>query len=116
MLPELLWISCTILCSAASASGPSFLGENLVRQNQVQDVLEHKPAKDAECSHSVSLPCRAQMQLWIKHCRVQPTGPIEMTQCDFETVESVTDELYNNLHDLVATPFFRYYRVSVYVV
>ena len=45
----------------------------------------------------------------------QPTGPIEMTQCDFETVESVTDELYSNLHELVAAPFFRYYRVCQYL-
>lgn len=42
----------------------------------------------------------------------QPTGPIETTQCDFETMESVTDTLYNELHSLVETPFFKYFRVS----
>ena len=54
MLPELLWISYVVLGFSSATSGPSFLGENLVRQNQVQDVLEHKPAKDAGCSHVVS--------------------------------------------------------------
>lgn len=43
---------------------------------------------------------------------VKPTGPIETTQCDYETVESVNEELYDHLHGLVATPFFRYFRVS----
>ena len=35
-----------------------------------------------------------------------------MTKCDYESVESVTDDLYNNLHELVTTPFFRFFRVS----
>ena len=32
--------------------------------------------------------------------------------CDYETMESVTDVLYNQLHALVTTPFFKYFRVS----
>ena len=44
----------------------------------------------------------------------QPTGPIETTSCDFETVESVSEELYSNLQDLVKTPFFKYYRADLY--
>jgi ERO1-like protein beta len=31
--------------------------------------------------------------------------------CDYETVESVSDELYLNLHELVHTPFFKYFQV-----
>jgi hypothetical protein len=42
---------------------------------------------------------------------LQPTGPIETTLCDYETVESVNEELYNNLSELVRLPFFRYFRV-----
>ncbi|THG96924.1 hypothetical protein EW145_g7695 [Phellinidium pouzarii] len=82
-------------CLTAAQSPPSFLGDSPVSQNHVQNVLEHQPAKAPGCRHV-------------------PTGPIEMTQCDFETVESVTDELYNNLHDLTSTPFFRYFRVDLY--
>jgi hypothetical protein len=41
----------------------------------------------------------------------QPTGPIETTLCDYETIESVNNVLYNQLHDLVQTPFFKYFRV-----
>jgi ERO1-like protein beta len=36
--------------------------------------------------------------------------------CDYETVESVNEELYNQLHALVQTPFFKYFRVSTYVL
>ncbi|KAI5123702.1 hypothetical protein M0805_001728 [Coniferiporia weirii] len=81
--------------TAAQSVEQSFLGDSLVTENQVQNVLEHQPAKTPGCRHV-------------------PTGPIEMTQCDFETVESVTDELYNNLHDLTSTPFFRFFRVDLY--
>jgi len=42
----------------------------------------------------------------------QPTGPIETTMCDYETVESVNEDLYNDLKVLVRTPFFRYFQVS----
>ncbi|CAL1707294.1 unnamed protein product [Somion occarium] len=73
----------------------SFLSDTLVRKDQVQNVLEHQPAKEP-------------------HCQQVPTGPIETTLCDFETVESYNDELYTQLHDLVQTPFFKYYRVDLY--
>ena len=43
---------------------------------------------------------------------VQPTGPIEATLCDYETIESVNGELFDQLHTLVQTPFFKYFRVS----
>jgi hypothetical protein len=42
---------------------------------------------------------------------LQPTGPIETTMCDYETIESVNNELYHNLRDLVNTPFFKYFQV-----
>ena len=32
--------------------------------------------------------------------------------CDYETVESVNDVLFERLHELVQTPFFKYFRVS----
>lgn len=31
--------------------------------------------------------------------------------CDYETVESVNEELFNNLSELVRLPFFKYFRV-----
>lgn len=33
----------------------SFLSDNLVRKDQVQNVLEHQPVKQAGCRHIVSL-------------------------------------------------------------
>ncbi|KAL1705002.1 hypothetical protein EV121DRAFT_204574 [Schizophyllum commune] len=44
----------------------------------------------------------------------QPTGPIETTLCDYETVESVTEQLYSDLHELVSKPFFKYFRADLY--
>ncbi|KAH8119279.1 endoplasmic oxidoreductin-1 [Phellopilus nigrolimitatus] len=94
LLPS-LFLSFFLDLSAAQSAENSFLGDSLVRQNQVQNVLEHQPVKAPGCRHV-------------------PTGPIETTQCDYETIESVTDELFNNLRDLVSTPFFRYFRVDLY--
>jgi hypothetical protein len=31
--------------------------------------------------------------------------------CDYETVESVNDELFNKLSELVRLPFFKYFQV-----
>jgi hypothetical protein len=45
---------------------------------------------------------------------LQLTGPIETTMCDYETMESVNDELFSNLSELVEKPFFRYFQVSTY--
>ena len=36
--------------------------------------------------------------------------------CDYETVESVGDVLFERLHELVQTPFFKYFRVSDVVI
>ncbi|KAF9820371.1 hypothetical protein IEO21_01380 [Rhodonia placenta] len=74
---------------------PSFLSNTVARTEQVQNVLQHQPAKDPTCKQYL-------------------TGPIETTLCDYETVESVNDELYDQLHSLVETPFFRYFRADLY--
>ncbi|KDR75235.1 hypothetical protein GALMADRAFT_249218 [Galerina marginata CBS 339.88] len=74
----------------------SFLAETLIRKRPVQNVLDHQPVKHTTCHNSVL------------------TGPIETTMCDYETIESVNDELYGNLSDLVNMPFFRYFQVDLY--
>ncbi|EMD37875.1 hypothetical protein CERSUDRAFT_83620 [Gelatoporia subvermispora B] len=79
----------------ASASQQSSQSDTLLRREQVQDVLDYKPPKDPGCTQF-------------------PTGPIETTSCDFETIESVNEDLYSELHKLVETPFFKYFRVDLY--
>ncbi|KAF9010509.1 endoplasmic oxidoreductin-1 [Cyathus striatus] len=74
----------------------SFLSDNLVRKGQVQNVLEHEPVKVPSCQQS------------------ELTGPIETTMCDYETIESVNEELFNNLSELVHTPFFKYFQADLY--
>ena len=55
LLPTiLLSLACEFSWTQAS-SDQSFLGDNLVRQNQVQNVLEHEPVKVPGCSHVVRL-------------------------------------------------------------
>jgi len=76
----------------ARASDTSFLSDTLVRKDQLQHVLEHEPAQSASCEKTL-------------------TGPIETTLCDYETIESVNNVLYNQLHELVQMPFFKYFRV-----
>lgn len=83
-------------CADKSFPSTSFLSDILVRKDQVQTVLEHQPVKHASCKNAVL------------------TGPIETTLCDYETIESVNDELFNNLSDLVRMPFFRYFQVDLY--
>jgi len=73
----------------------SFLSDHLIRKDQVQNVLEHQPATKPACEHI-------------------PTGPIETTMCDYETIESVNKDLYHNLQQLVNTPFFKYFQVDLY--
>uniref|UniRef100_A0A0W0F0D6 Endoplasmic oxidoreductin-1 n=1 Tax=Moniliophthora roreri TaxID=221103 RepID=A0A0W0F0D6_MONRR len=74
----------------------SFLTNTLVRKDQLQSVLEHQPVDYSECQNTA------------------PTGPIDTTLCDYETVESVNQELFRNLHELVQTPFFKYFQVDLY--
>ncbi|KIJ49627.1 hypothetical protein M422DRAFT_74655 [Sphaerobolus stellatus SS14] len=79
-------------------SGPSakrsFLNSNARTAYDVQDVLEHQPAQHAMCN--------------------KPTGPIETTMCDYESVESVSHTLHDYLGELVRAPFFKYFRTDLY--
>ncbi|CAK9782912.1 unnamed protein product [Cutaneotrichosporon oleaginosum] len=43
-----------------------------------------------------------------------PSGPIEATNCAYETVEALNKDLFPALHSLVSHPFFRYYKVDLY--
>ncbi|KAI0823713.1 endoplasmic oxidoreductin [Trametes gibbosa] len=81
--------------SFAADTQQVLLGDTLPRSGQVKSVLEREPVKEVACKHI-------------------PTGPIETTQCDYESIESVTDDLYNELHSLVETPFFKFFRVDLY--
>ncbi|KAI9442160.1 endoplasmic oxidoreductin [Lactarius indigo] len=83
--------------ASASLRAPdaAFLSDTLVRKDQLQHVLGHEPAQQASCEQKL-------------------TGPIETTLCDFETIESVNNVLYDQLHELVQTPFFKFFRVDLY--
>jgi hypothetical protein len=94
MLPGVL-LAVAAQFSGSWANPNNFLSDKLVVENRVQNVLEHRTAKYTEC-------------------RQKTTGPIETTLCDYETVESVNQELYSHLHELVKTPFFRYFQVDLY--
>ncbi|GAA5907739.1 hypothetical protein JCM5296_007457 [Sporobolomyces johnsonii] len=63
------------------------------RTGFLQDVLESKAADQ-------------------KYCK--PTGQIQDACCDYETVETVNQDLFDRLHGLVATPYFRYHKVDLY--
>ncbi len=92
----------------------SFLGTSPVKSGQVKSVLEREPVKVPACRQFVRryrcpvISCSTYLVSFM-----QPTGPIETTECDFETMESVTETLYDELHSLVDTPFFKYFRVCV---
>ncbi|KAG6829564.1 hypothetical protein H0H87_010896 [Tephrocybe sp. NHM501043] len=60
----------------------SLLSETYIRKG-IHDVLDHQPIKHSECKN------------------YKPTGPIDTTLCDYETLESVNEELFTNLSDLV---------------
>ncbi|KAJ7772583.1 hypothetical protein DFH07DRAFT_802407 [Mycena maculata] len=79
-----------------AALADSFLSDSLLRKNPIHNVLDHQPARNVDCKNSI------------------PTGPIDATLCDYETVESVNDRLYANLHELVQMPFFKYFQVDLY--
>ncbi|CCM01496.1 uncharacterized protein FIBRA_03550 [Fibroporia radiculosa] len=78
-----------------ASQSPSLLSDNILRTDQVHHVLDHQPVKEPACKQYL-------------------TGPIETTLCDYETVESVNDDLFSQLHALVETPFFKYFRVDLY--
>ncbi|GAA5916766.1 hypothetical protein JCM6882_003052 [Rhodosporidiobolus microsporus] len=67
------------------------------RASFLQDVLESTPGKGAAAQ---------------QYCK--PSGQIQDACCDFETVESVNHELFERVHELVATPYFRYHKVDLF--
>ncbi|KAG8834481.1 hypothetical protein FRC17_008537 [Serendipita sp. 399] len=79
----------TLLTTSGNKQGTPSTGIN------AQRVLEHSPVRNTDCRHP-------------------PLGPIETTSCNYETVESVNDDLFDLLHQIVGTPFFRYYKVDLY--
>lgn len=94
------------------SSKPSFLTKTAPSDHDVQDVLEHQPAQQAVCHKVRLLFCvHATSESW--HT-LQPTGPIETTLCDYESVESVNHALHTSLAELVKAPFFKYFRTDLY--
>ncbi|GAA6034544.1 hypothetical protein JCM8097_005385 [Rhodosporidiobolus ruineniae] len=65
------------------------------RASFLQDVLESRPGAAAQ-----------------QYCK--PSGQIQDACCDFETVETVNHDLFERVHELVATPYFRYHKVDLY--
>ncbi|CAG7854695.1 ERO1-like protein 2; AltName: Full=Endoplasmic reticulum oxidoreductin-1-like protein B; Flags: Precursor [Serendipita indica DSM 11827] len=96
-LLSILYLSSTAFSAAADTflNPPGTGWKSSSTGDNAQRVLEHSPVKDTDC-------------------RQPPLGPIETTLCNYETVESVNDELFETLHQLVETPFFRYYKVDLY--
>ncbi|KAF9049942.1 hypothetical protein BJ165DRAFT_1455149 [Panaeolus papilionaceus] len=92
-----LFGSAVVASLSSGRSSTSFLSDALLRQGQIQNVLEHQPVKKAASCQNAML-----------------TGPIETTMCDYETVESVNDDLFSNISKLVHEPFFRYFQVDLY--
>ena len=88
-----------------------FLSDTLVRKDQLKHVLEHEPAQSASCQEVVRASPFSLLRRNCSYQLRQHTGPIETTLCDYETIESVNYVLYNQLHELVQTPFFKYFRV-----
>ncbi|GAA5936422.1 ER oxidoreductin [Sporobolomyces koalae] len=82
----LLWFVLPALASSSSLDKP--------RTGFLQDVLSSSKAADQQ------------------YCK--PTGQIQDACCDFETIESVNRDLFDRLHGLVATPYFRYHKVDLY--
>ncbi|GAA5912698.1 hypothetical protein JCM8208_007734 [Rhodotorula glutinis] len=74
----------TVASSSSLAAHP--------RTGFLQDVLSSRSAEQNYC---------------------KPTGQIHDACCDYETVEGVNEELFGRLHELVATPYFRYHKVDL---
>ncbi|KAK7461944.1 endoplasmic oxidoreductin-1 [Stygiomarasmius scandens] len=56
-----------------------------------------------------------QGRIDISECQnVKPTGPIDTTLCDYETVDEINDELYESLRKIVKEPFFKYLQLDLY--
>lgn len=93
------------------ANAESFLSNTLIRKDQVQSVLEHRPIDVSECENPKVRFCGCSDISMCSQVVFKPTGPIDTTMCDYETVESVNGDLFSNIHELVKTPFFKYFQV-----
>ncbi|KDE06115.1 hypothetical protein MVLG_03532 [Microbotryum lychnidis-dioicae p1A1 Lamole] len=89
--PRLLW--CTFATSTVILVVNALSTLDRPRSGFLENVLESKDVDQ-------------------KYCK--PSGLIDDACCDFETVESVNDDLYSSLHDIVSTPYFRYHKVDLY--
>ncbi|KAK4054599.1 endoplasmic oxidoreductin-1 [Microbotryomycetes sp. JL221] len=47
-----------------------------------------------------------------KYCKL--SGEIQDACCDYATVEQTNDQLFDELHNIVSLPFFRYHKVDLY--
>ncbi|BGP41074.1 endoplasmic oxidoreductin-1 [Rhodotorula kratochvilovae] len=89
--PLPLALACTLAALASSSASASSLASQ-PRGGFLQDVLSSRSAAQNYC---------------------KPTGQIHDACCDYETVESVNEELFGRLHELVADPYFRYHKVDL---
>ncbi|KAJ3887831.1 endoplasmic reticulum Oxidoreductin 1-domain-containing protein [Lentinula edodes] len=48
------------------------------------------------------------------NCGDKPTGPIDATSCDYETVEDSNNQLQDSLQNLLQLPFFKYLQIDLY--
>jgi ERO1-like protein beta len=113
-----LFLACLLQPVVGALDSQSYLqpglGLGLGKKETAQGLLEHKPIKEPSCEQFVRCFFLVAHKHWSFNDVLQPTGPIETTSCDYETVESVTEDLYTDLHDLVETPFFKFFRVDLY--
>ncbi|KAF9051138.1 endoplasmic oxidoreductin [Hymenopellis radicata] len=84
------------LLPVVPASQSLFSKESSSLDSKVHDVLEHQTAKQLSCDQPV------------------PTGPIDATTCQFEVLDEINPSLFETLHTLVATPFFKYFQADLY--
>lgn len=100
----------------ATTTASSILSESLTKSakgQNVLNVLEYQPVRETSCENA-SVCHISLAPVTLSHSAEQPTGPIDTTSCDYETVDSVNEDLFENLHELVATPFFKYFQARVY--
>ncbi|BGP33040.1 endoplasmic oxidoreductin-1 [Rhodotorula toruloides] len=89
----LVVLSLSSLATASSLdTSPSRSSNAEPRVGFLQDVLSSRTAGQNYC---------------------KPTGQIHDACCDYETVESVNEDLFGRLHELVAEPYFRYHKVDL---
>ena len=95
------------------ANTESFLSSREGTKGRIQDVLEHATVRQPVTCSKVWLAYLLPKSNYTEpHAyKLRLTGPIETTLCDYETVESVNEDLYSRLNQLVHTPFFKYFKV-----